>query len=437
MDGELRYASHGDTHVAYRTWGTGPPVVWLPSQFIPVMSMDEEPAYERFLLRLASFATVIAFDRLGIGLSDPIPPDQPPTVEEWAEQCVSVLAAAGFDRAHLLAHGGGGMPAVVMAVHHPDRVAGLIFAMAVVTYSGVANNRETLARIIESAMPGGVDSVDFLTLLAPSRTDDDAFRRWWNNAGQRGASPAVAQRLLEMQGRDDVTHLVDAVTAPALVLHRPAYDPGPLGGDPAFAATMPGARVVEVDGVDALPWLPDSDAIVAEVEDFVTGARSAVTGTRALLTVMFTDVVGSTDAAARLGDDHWRDLLEVHDRIMRHHLGRHGGTEIDTAGDGFLSTFATPTQAVQCATRLHRAMAGAGLQLRVGVHCGEVELRGENIAGLTVHIAARVQARAEAATTFVTSTVREAMAGSGVTFEDRGAHVLKGVPGEWRVFVVG
>ncbi|MEY2477202.1 MAG: hypothetical protein QOG87_2517 [Actinomycetota bacterium] len=436
MDGDLRYAAHNDTHLAYRTWGQGPALLWLPSEFIPVMSMDDEPAYERFLLRLAAFGTVIAFDRLGIGLSDPMPSGERPTAADWAAQCLSVLDAAGVERAYLVAHGGGGMPAVILAARHPARVAGLVSAMAVSDYGLGALDRATLEAVRGSAVPGAESEVDFLAVLAPSRADDEGFRRWWNHAGQRGASPAVAQLLLETQGSENVSDLVPEVTVPTLALYRPDFPSHWLSGNPQFAATIPGARVVEVAGIDALPWLPDSDTVVAEIEDFVTGARRAITGSRALLAVMFTDVVGSTDTAARLGDDHWRDLLEVHDRAMRRHLERHGGTEIDTAGDGFLSTFPTPSQAVQCAARLHRAMAEAGLQLRVGIHCGEVEVRGHNIAGMTVHIAARVQSKADAATTLVTSTVRDAMVGSGLAFTDRGAHELKGVPGEWQVYAV-
>jgi class 3 adenylate cyclase len=436
MDGELRYAPHGDAHLAYRTWGQGPALLWLPSQFIPVMSMDDEPAYERFLLRLAGFGTVIAFDRLGIGLSDPMPPGERPTAAEWAAQCLSVLDAAEVERAFLVAHAGGGMPAVILAVRHAERVAGLISALAVSDYGIEDIDGEVLERVRSSARPGADSEVDFLAVLAPSRADDEGFRRWWNSAGQRGASPAVAQLLLEMQGRENVNDLVPEITVPTLALYRPDYATTWLSGNPRFAATVPGAHVVEVAGIDALPWLPDSDAVIAEIEDFVTGARRAITGSRALLAVMFTDVVGSTETAARLGDDRWRDLLETHDRVMRRHIERHGGTEIDTAGDGFLSTFATPSQAVQCAARLHLAMAEVGLQLRVGIHCGEVEVRGHNIAGMTVHLAARVQAKAEAATTFVTGTVRDAMVGSRLTFTDQGTHTLKGVPGEWPLYAV-
>jgi pimeloyl-ACP methyl ester carboxylesterase len=332
MDGELRYATHGDGHLAYRTWGTGPALLWLPSEFIPVMSMDDEPAYERFLQRLASFATLIAFDRRGIGLSDPMAPGARPTAEEWAAQALSVLDAIGVDRAHLLAHAGGGMAAVMLAARYPERVAGIISALAVMNYGAAGGEDGMLERVLGSATPGAVDRVDFLAVLAPSRADDEGFRRWWNHAGQRGASPGVAQLLLETIVTEDVTHLLPALAVPTLVLHRPDYPVQILSGDFLSASAIPGARVVDVAGIDALPWLPDSDAIVAEVEDFVTGARRAVTGTRALLTVMFTDVVGSTETAARLGDDRWRDLLETHDRIMRRHLERHGGTEIDKIG---------------------------------------------------------------------------------------------------------
>jgi class 3 adenylate cyclase len=438
--GDVRYAKHGDSHLAYRVWGEGPPVVWLPSQFIPILAMDEEPAYERFLSRLASFSTLIAFDRLGIGSSDPIHPDRPPSIGEWVTELLSVLDAAAVDRAYLVAHLGGGMTAVRAAAEHPDRVSGIVMALAVGNFGAIARDPDMLARVISSAQPEYTSKqeteVNFLSEMAPSRVDDPRFRSWWDAAGRRGASPAVARTYLEVHARSDVSPFVGQVTAPTLVITRPDHRPIYVQGDHRFGLAIPGARHVEVPGIDALPWLPDSEAIVAEVEDFVTGARRPAEATRTLLTVMFTDVVGSTERAARMGDDGWRDLLETHDRVMRQELARHDGREVDTAGDGFLTTFATPTQAVKCAARLHRAMAEIGLQLRVGIHCGEVEIRGQNIAGIAVHIAARVQSKAEPAQTFVTSTVKEVMAGSGLAFETRGMHVLKGVPDEWSLFAV-
>ncbi|MEY2474934.1 MAG: hypothetical protein QOG87_249 [Actinomycetota bacterium] len=438
--GEIRYAKHGDAHLAYRVWGEGPPLLWLPSQFIPVVAMDEEPAYERFLSRLASFSTLIAFDRIGIGLSDPIEPDNPPSIEEWAAEILSVLDAAGTDRAHLLAHLGGGMPAVLVAVEHPERVSGLVMAMGVGGFGDVAKDPDVLELVMSSASPEYTEKhgrqVDFLAEMAPTRSSDPRFRSWWDNAGRRGASPSVARTYLGVHARSDVTGLAGQVTVPTLVINRPAYQAVITRGNYLFGMAIPGARLVEVPGIDALPWLPDSEALVAEVEDFVTGARRPNQATRTLLTVMFTDVVGSTDMAARLGDDSWRDVLETHDQLMRRELARHDGREIDTAGDGFLTTFAAPTHAVRCAARLHRAMAAIGLQLRVGIHCGEVEVRGQNIAGIAVHIAARVQSKAEPAETLVTSTVKEIMAGSDLTFTHRGMHPLKGVPDEWSLFAV-
>ena len=438
--GEVRYAKHGDVHLAYRTWGEGPAVLWIPSQFIPISAMDEEPAYERFIRRLASFSTLISFDRLGIGLSDPLRAAEPPTIDRWAAGITAVLDAARVERVHLLAHLAGGMPAVKFAVDHPERVVGLIMAMAVGSFGGIAQDPELIQLVVSSASPEYTEQhgnpVDFLSEMAPTRREDLRFRTWWENAGRRGASPTVAQAYLHMHAHGDVTGLAGQVTAPTLVINRPDHRTDYVRGDYQFGMAIPGARLVELAGVDALPWLPDSEALVAEVEDFVTGARRPTEVTRALLTVMFTDVVGSTERAAQLGDDSWRDLLETHDQVMRRELSRYDGREIDTAGDGFLTTFATPTQAVKCAAHLHRAMAAIGLQLRVGIHCGEVEVRGQNIAGITVHIAARVQSKADPAQIFVTSTVKEAMAGANHVFEPRGTHALKGVPDEWSLFAV-
>jgi class 3 adenylate cyclase len=290
--------------------------------------------------------------------------------------------------------------------------------------------------MVATAQPSGQPtSLDLLALLSPTRVDDVAFRRWWENAGRRGASPAVAQQLLAFQASADVTALIPEVHVSTLVIDRPLA-PKAWPSDKPFGADIEGARVVEVDGVDFLLWLPDSEAVVAEIEDFLTGERRPAPVHRQLLTVMFTDVVGSTTAATRLGDHRWRDVLETHDRLMRAELQRHGGTEIDTAGDGFLSTFSTPSAAVRCAGRLHRAMAEVDLQLRVGIHCGEVEVGENGIAGIAVHLGARVQAKAEPGETLVTSTVREAMTGSPFTLAERGAHELKGVPGSWHLYAV-
>jgi class 3 adenylate cyclase len=428
--GELRYAEHDGAQLVYRMWGEGPPLLYVSSQFIPITAMDEEPAFERFIAQLASFATVIAFDRLGVGLSDPMHDD--PTVEDWSAQLESVLDAAGFESGFVLGHGWGGLPSVTLAATHPARVDGLVLAMA--AGWGETPGGFAVDEMVATARPSGQPaSLDLLSLLSPTRADDVAFRRWWDSAGQRGASPAVAQQLLALQASADVTALIPEVDVPTLVIDRPDA-PRAWTSDAPFGADIEGARVVEVDGIDFLLWLPDSDAVVAEIEDFLTGERRAAPGHRQLLTVVFTDIVGSTTAATRLGDDRWRDVLETHDRRMRSELQRHGGTEVDTAGDGFLSTFTTPSAAVRCARRLHRAMADIDLQLRVGIHCGEVEVREHSIAGIAVHLGARVQAKAEPGETWVTSTVREAMIGSPFAFSERGAHELKGVPGSWHLY---
>jgi len=429
--GEIRYAPHGDAHIAFRTWGDGPPLVYVPSQFIAITAMEDEPAYERFLSNLGTFATVVTFDRLGLGLSDPM--SGAPTIEDWCAQIESVMTAAGFDRAFILAHAFGGIPAITLAATRPERVQGLVLAIAL---TGTSLPPDVpLARVTSAARPNASEqSMDFASMLAPSRADDPAFRRWWDDAGQRGASPAVAQSLLALQAQADAAEHLASITVPTLVIKRPAYGGFPWPG--AQEADIPGARVVEVAGIDLLIWLPDSDAVVAEVEQFVTGEHRRGEARRVVLAVMFTDVVGSTSSAVKLGDRQWTDLLELHDRLLRRELARHDGTEIDTAGDGFLSTFATPSEAIRCATRLHRVMEEIGLQLRVGIHCGEVELREPGIAGITVHIAARVQARAAPGETLVTSTTREVVTGSGVGLTLKGRYGLKGVPDRWALYTV-
>ena len=428
-DGEVRYARHGEGHLAYRMWGEGPPLIYVPSQFIAISDMDDEPAHERFLLSLAKFATAIVFDRRGIGLSDPM--SAPPTIDGWVDQIVSVMDACGFDRAYLLAHLIGAVPSMTLAVNRPERVQGLILAMAVLHW-GLPRDVD-LDQLRATARPGEDAPVDLFAVLAPSRLTDARFREWWDRAGRRGASPAVAQALLDMHARCDARPLEAKVAVPTLVIDRPDRDWG-LARPPSIGGAIPGVHAVEVPGVDAMPWLPDSEAVVAEIEEFITGRRRSAAVTRTLLTVMFTDVVGSTDTAARLGDAGWRDTLETHDRIMRRELARHDGREIDTAGDGFLVTFPAPTQALQCASRLHRAMNGIGVRLRIGIHCGEVEVRDHSLAGIAVHLAARIQAKAGPGETLISSTAREAMVGSDLVVSPRGRHTLKGVPGQWALF---
>jgi class 3 adenylate cyclase len=430
--GEIRYAKHAGAHLTYRLWGEGPPLLYVHSQFLPLAAIDEEPAYERFIARLAAFATVIVFDRIGVGLSDPMIED--PTIDDWAAQLETVLDAVGADSGYLLGHGWGGLPTVTLAAARPERVRGLVLAMAI---GGRGTPLDVdLEDVIATARPERPSTtLDLLTLLSPTRAEDVAFRTWWDSAGRRGASPAVAQALLALQVSADVTSLLPRIHVPTLVIHRPKAGMSPSGAAP-FGASIEGARVVEVDGIDALVWLPDSEAVVAEIEQFVTGEHHPLPARRHLLSVMFSDVVGSTEAVARMGDDRWRDVLDAHDRQMRAELTRHGGTEIDTAGDGYFVTFATPSAAARCARRLHRAMADIGIQLRVGIHCGEVEMRGGNIAGIGVHIGARVQARAEPGETWVTSTAKEAMTGAGFTFVERGAHDLKGVPDPWQLYAI-
>jgi class 3 adenylate cyclase/pimeloyl-ACP methyl ester carboxylesterase len=430
--GDIRYAEHDGGHLTYRMWGNGPPLLYVASQFIPIAAIEEQPAYERFLSSIATFATVIVFDRKGVGDSDPM--RGVPTVEDWAAQLESVLDAAGLESTYLLGHGWGGLPTVTLAATRPERVIGLVLAMALGT-PGTPGN-VAVEEVVTSARPArSPASLDLLRLLSPTRADDVAFRTWWESAGRRGAPPVVAQQLLELQVSSDVSSLIPTVHVPTLVIERPSARKLMPNTAP-FGADIAGARVVDVDGIDTLIWLPDSDAVVAEIGDFVTGAPHPLQAHRHLLTVMFTDVVASTAAAARLGDDRWRDVLDTHHRLMRAELMRHGGTERGTAGDGFLSTFPTPSAAARCAQRLHRAMAEAGVRLRVGIHCGEIEVRADQLAGIAVHIGARVQAKAEPGETWVTSTVKEVMTGSQFEFVARGAHDLKGVPGRWHLYVV-
>jgi class 3 adenylate cyclase/pimeloyl-ACP methyl ester carboxylesterase len=439
---DIQYAQSGDVFVAYQVIGDGPrDILVVMDGFIPVDTMDDEPRLARSMRRLASFGRLIRFDRRGIGLSDPVSPSAPPMLEQWVDDAVAVLDAAGSTRATILGAAEAGVVAMLLAATYPARVAGLVLVncMARVLVDSDFPHGLTQAQVdamLDTTTPSpGVPSVADVAQWAPSAAHDAQFREWWSTTGRRGASPATARALLRVAMESDVRSILSTVHVPALIMHF-ADDFGvELGRD--LAARLPHAKYLEIPGADNYWWAADNAGIVLdETEEFVTGMRGATVTDRVLATVLFTDIVGSTERLTTLGDREYRDLLDRHDAQVRRQLARFRGREVKSTGDGFLATFDGPARALECAVAIRDATRQLGIEVRGGVHTGEVEVRGDDIGGIAVHIAARVNACAAPGSVWLTRTVTELVVGSGIEFADRGEHDLKGVPGTWHLFEV-
>ncbi len=436
-----RYASRGDLDIAYQVIGDGPvDLVMMPGPFIPIDSIDTEPSMYRFYRRLASFCRVIRFDHRGMGMSSRIGADKV-TPACWAEDAVAVMDAIGCESATVFASGFTAMSALFLAGDRPHRVSGLVLlnaAARVLSGSDYAPGAEASGASTFTSVvmePDAVEQgVDVLRMVAPSVSDDLAFRTWWDAAGNRAASPSMARRSSQALVDGDVRDKLPSITAPTLVMHRVDSEFVEVGHGRYLAEHIPGARYVELPGADTLYWVGDTTPVLAEIEEFITGKRGGADLERVLTTIVFTDIVGSTARAAALGDEHWRDLLDSHDSVVRLELLRFGGREVNTAGDGFVATFRSPSVALDCAQAIVEAVRTLGIEVRVGIHAGEVELRGQDIAGMAVHIGARVAGLAGPGEVLVSSTVREIVTGSHRTFTDRGEHRLKGVPGTWCLY---
>jgi len=441
MTPETKYARSGNLHIAYQVVGNGSlDLVFVHGWISHIEHLWEEPSIARFLRGLASFSRLILLDKRGTGLSDPVSLDELPTLEQRMDDVRAVMDAAGSRRAALLGTSEAGALNLLFAATHPERTAALILlnSYARLAWSedypfGIpADAAEALLDGIEKGWGTGVA---FEALVA-SQADNEAMRRWWARYQRLAASPGAAVTLLRRAFDTDARAVLPMIAVPTLILHR-AGDPfsGPEHGR-YLAQHIPGARYVELSGGDHLFFVQDADPLLAEIQEFLTGVREGGEAERVLATVLFVDIVGSTEHAVRLGDRRWRDLLDAYYRAVRGELARFRGREIDTAGDGLFAMFDGPARAIRCACAIRDAVRALGLAVRVGVHTGECEVIGAKIGGLAVHIGARVTAAAGVDDVLVSSTVKDLVAGSGLRFEDRGAHVLKGVPGEWRLFAV-
>ena len=439
MEAETRYADSNGVSIAYQVHGEGPlDLVFVPGFVSHLELLWEDPLVARFFRRLASFSRLIMFDKREQGLSDRR--GRPPTLEETMGDLQAVMAAAGSERAAVLGISEGGPMSMLFAATYPDRVSSLVLYG---TYARMARAEDFPIGVPQGAFDdwrrrvhaewGGPVGVD---LWAPSLAGDAAFERWWSRLLRQGTSPSGAADLMDLYREMDVRRVLPAIDVPSLIIHRAGDRLVRAEQGRYLAEHIPGARYVELPGEDHLWVVGDEDALLDEVEEFLVGSRRGSEPERALATVLFTDIVGSTERAAALGDRAWRQLLERHDAAVRRQLDLYRGREVKTMGDGFLATFDGPARAIRCARALQEEIARLGLEVRAGIHTGEVELIGDDVGGMAVNIGARIGALAGSGEVLVSSTVRELVVGSGLEFADRGIKTLKGAPGEWRLFAV-
>jgi class 3 adenylate cyclase len=436
-----RYARNGDVSLAYDVYGDGDRDILVTFGWIgSFQSAWDVPAHARWMERLGRLGRVILWDKRGTGLSERLPPDRLPTLEERMDDLRVVMDAAGSERAALFGISEGASLSAVFAASHPERTDGLIllggFARTLYDHDYPwAPTLEASDAFNEQVGATWGDNAWMLKLWAPSVADDPLAQEQWNRMLVVGGTPTTAIAWLRMVQETDIRHVLPAIRVPTLVLHRVGDRIITIEHGRYLAEHIPGARLVELPRADHL-WWNEGDDILDEIETFLGGGTAAPDGERALATVMFTDIVDSTTRAAELGDRRWRDLVEEHDRLIRARLERYRGREVKTLGDGFLATFDGPGRAIRCAVDVRDAVRALGLELRAGLHTGECEVSGEDIRGIAVNIGARVGARAQPGEVLVSQTVKDLVAGSGLGFEERGEHELKGVPGSWRLYSV-
>ena len=442
--GEVGYARNGDRHVAFQVLGDGQiDLLAFGNGTLVSIDRDDEPHLRRFDRRLASFARLIRFDPGGFGLSDPLSDGSVVTLESWSEDAVAVLDAIGSDRAALLATASGGLPALLLTATRPERVTALVLVhcwprlLRDADYPwGVPQH---LFDRFETAVtdPGHHgDSIDDVEIFAPTLSSDTEFRSWWKLASQRSASPARARAMDMLGASADLRALLPAIQVPTLVVHRRDNPFVRVGHARFLAEHIPDARMVELEGRDHLPFVGATEELLTEIEEFLTGTRGSPSNERVLATILFSDIVGSTARAAELGDRRWRELLEDHDQMVARQVRRFDGRLVKGTGDGVLAVFDGPGRAIDAGLAMRDAARQLGLQVRVGIHTGEVERRGDDVSGIAVHIAARVQVLASPDAVFVSRTVADLVAGSGFAFRDHGRHELTGVPGTWEILAV-
>jgi class 3 adenylate cyclase len=444
-----QYALRDGVHLGYQVWGhhaegddTIDVLEFNSGLMISIDETVDEPNWLRYTEGVAAFSRLLRFDAGGLGLSDPLPTGTTPSIEGWAQDGLAVMDAAGSDRAVVLASASGSMAALWLAATHPERVTSLILVNGTARVGqaedygfGVADEELAAARSIEVPL-SEADVPQDIVIFAPSLAHRVGFKEWWGRAARRGASPATALAFNLLTFATDVRWCLPSITCPTLIFARLDSFANLSEHGRYLSEHIAGARLVTHSGPDLLAWSGEFDSIVDEMEEFVTGTRGAHAATRLLAAVLFTDIVDSTVRAAEMGDRQWRAVLDEFDVNVGRLLNRHDGTLVKSTGDGILARFVAPAQAVRGAVAMVEAARSAGLQLRAGLHAGEVELRGDDIGGLAVHIASRISDMAGPGEVLVTGTVRDLVVGSGIVFDDRGRHNLKGLPDEWQVLAV-
>jgi class 3 adenylate cyclase len=431
---DTHYARSGDLRIAYQVVGDGPlDLVFVPGFISNLDHYWDQPILAHFLNRLGSFSRLILFDKRGTGLSDRL--GNLPSLEERMDDVRAVMDAVDSKRAALFGISEGGAMSVLFAATYPERTQALILYGTYAhfhTWVLPPDRFEPFLEKIEQSWGTGAS----LSAFAPTKVTDERFKQWWARFERLGASPTAAIMLMRMNSQIDVRHILPAIRVPTLVLHRSGDTRVNVEGGRNLAANIHGAKYVEFPGVDHVLWADSVDPFADEIEEFLTGTHTESEPDRVLATVVFTDLVDSTKRAAEMGDRRWRVLLDEHNQVVRREIDRFRGREIKTLGDGFLATFDGPARAIRCASAIVTALRALGLEVRCGVHTGEIEMKGEDIGGIAVHIAARIAAQAQGGQVLVSSTVRDLVAGSGLRFVDEGARSLKGIPDEVRVFSV-
>jgi class 3 adenylate cyclase len=431
---ETHYAKSGDVHIAYQVVGDGHlDLVCVPGFISHVEHVWEEPHWASFLERLASFARLICFDKRGTGLSDRV--GDIPTLEQRMDDVRAVMDAVGSEQAALFGLSEGGPMSVLFAASHPDRTRALVLCGSYALFSSAVMSPDQLEGYVQQ-VDRSWGSGASVARLAPSLANDPAFLAWFRRFERLGGSPSAVIALMRMNSQIDIRHILPSIRVPTLVLHRTGDLRVNVAAGRFLADNIPGARYIELPGSDHLFCVGDTKRLLDEIEEFLTGARASADADRVLATVLFTDIVGSTSRAAELGDREWRRMLESHDARIRRELERHRGRKIKSTGDGVLATFDGPARGVRCAAAIGEAMAALGLRVRSGLHTGEVELLGDDIGGIAVHLAARVAGMAGAGEVLVSGVVKDLVAGSGLKFRDRGVHALKGLPEDVHIYAV-
>jgi pimeloyl-ACP methyl ester carboxylesterase len=428
-----RYAKSGDIHVAYQVFGEGPDLIVAPGFVSHIENYWDEPHFARALSKLSSFCRVVLFDKRGTGLSDRVA--HLPHMDERMDDLRAVMDAVGIERANLFGISEGGSLATLFAASHPERTQSLMLYGSFARFRHwIATDQawDALMKYMDEAWGSGKS----LPAFAPSKANDSSMQQWWGKFERLGASPSAAIALMRMNREIDISGILHSIRVPTLIVHVREDTLVSVEGGRELAAGIPDARLVEIPGTDHLFFLDDdaSDRMLAEMEEFLTGTRSAPVVDRVLATVVFEDIVDSTKRADAQGDRAWRDLLEAHDKAVRRELTRFRGREVKSLGDGFLATFDGPARAIHCASAIRDSLRGFHVPVRVGLHTGEVELADNDVRGIAVHIASRVAQLGGADDVLVSRTVKDLVAGSGIKFEDFGAHALKGIPEPWQIF---